>query len=75
MIFYDHLEPKTKGRTIGTYDAIWGVMAGTAAALSGFVGELYGFRIVIMVAGIIIILGGVPILSLRNDKSLKSSTG
>ena len=60
---------------MGTYDAIWGIMAGLAAALSGFVGELYGFRIVILAAGIIIILGGLPVLSLRNDKLLKRSTG
>ena len=74
MIFYSHLEPKTKGRTMGTYDAIWGVTAGAIAALSGFLGEAYGFRNVILIAGIIILLGGIPVLSLRRDSLLKSST-
>lgn len=71
MIFYTHLESDTKGRTIGTYDAIYGVAMGVIAALSGFVGEQYGFRVVILIAGIIIALGGIPVLSLRNNKSIK----
>ena len=71
MIFYTHLEPKTKGRTIGTYDAIFGVAIGAMAALSGFIGEQYGFRNVILIAGIIIMLGAIPILSLRNNKWIK----
>lgn len=71
VIFYSHLEPKTKGRTIGTYDTIFGISAGAIAALSGFVGEMYGFRNVILIAGIIIVLGGIPVLSLRDDPLVK----
>ena len=67
MIFYSHLESKTKGRTMGTYDAIYGVSAGAIAALSGFMGDLYGFRNVILVAGIVVILGGFPVLSLKDE--------
>ncbi len=68
LIFYTHLESKTKGKTIGTYDAIFGISMGAMAALSGFVGEIYGFRNVILIAGIIMVLGGIPVLSLRKDK-------
>lgn len=71
MIFYTHLESNTKGRAIGTYDAIYGVSMGIIAALSGFVGEQYGFRVVILIAGIIVALGGIPVLSLRNHKSIR----
>ncbi|MFC1653388.1 MFS transporter [Patescibacteria group bacterium] len=71
MIFYTHLETKKKGRTIGTYDAIYGVAMGAIAALSGFVGEIYGFRNVILIAGVIVILGAIPVLSLRNDEFVK----
>jgi len=71
MIFYTHLESKHKGRTLGTYDAIYGVSMGAMAALSGFVGEIYGFRIVILVAGLIIVLGGIPVLSLKKDQFVK----
>lgn len=68
IIFYSHLEAKTKGRTIGTYDAIYGVTAGAIAALAGFVGEIHGFRIVILIAGLIVFVSSFPILSLRKDK-------
>ena len=71
MVFYTHLESKTKGRTMGTYDAIFGVTMGALAALAGLAGEVYGFRSVIFVAGIIVLLGGVPILSLRKDKTIR----
>ncbi len=70
LLFYTHIEKKMKGRTMGMYDAIYGVSMGAIAALSGFVGEMYGFRIVILVAGIIMFLGGFPVLSLRSDKSV-----
>jgi MFS family permease len=70
IIFYSHLETKTKGRTIGTYDAVYSVAMGAIYALGGFVGDIYGFRIVVLLAGILIILGGIPVLSLREDKTL-----
>lgn len=70
LLFYTHLEQKIKGRTMGTYDAIYGVSMGAIAALSGFVGEMYGFRVVILIAGVIMFLGGFPVLTLRNDRSL-----
>ncbi len=70
LIFYSHLEPNTKGRTIGTYDAIYGIAIGALAALSGFVGEIYGFRVVVLLAGIIVLMGGFPVLSLRSDKTV-----
>ena len=70
IIFYSHLESKTKGRTIGTYDAIYGVAAGAMAALAGFVGDAYGFRNVILIAGLIILVSSFPILSLRREKYL-----
>jgi len=70
LIFYSHLEKNTRGRTIGTYDAIFGIAIGALSALSGFVGEIYGFRMVVLVAGIIVFLGGFPVLSLRSDKTI-----
>lgn len=70
IIFYSHIESKTRGKTIGTYDASFSVAIGAIYALAGFVGDIYGFRIVIMIAGILIILGGFPVLSLRDDKTL-----
>lgn len=70
LLFYTHLESGSKGRVIGTYDAVYGVVIGIMGALAGFVGEIYGFRIVILVAGIIIFIGGFPTLSLRTDKTV-----
>jgi MFS family permease len=70
LLFYSHLESKIKGRTIGTYDAIYGVAMGALAALAGFVGEIHGFRNVILIAGVIILVSSFPILSLRKDKSV-----
>ena len=70
IIFYSHLEPKTRGRTMGIYDAIYGVSAGFIAALAGFMGDIYGFRNVILIAGVIVLVSSFPILSLRKDKSL-----
>ena len=70
LLFYSHLEPNAKGRTIGTYDASFGIAMGTMAALSGFMGEAYGFRTVILIAGLIVLISGFPILSLRSEKSL-----
>jgi MFS family permease len=70
ILFYSHLESKNKGQATGTYDAIYGVTMGAMAALSGFIGEIYGFRVVIFIAGLITFTGGFPILSLRNEKTL-----
>jgi len=70
VVFFSHLETKAKGRTIGTYDAAFSIAIGAIYALAGFVGELYGFRLVVMLGGISIMLGGIPVLSLRKDKTL-----
>lgn len=70
ILFYTHIEKHARGRTIGTYDAIFGVTLGAMSALSGFVGELYGFRIVILVAGMLVLLSGFPVLTLRDEKSM-----
>jgi len=70
LIFYSHLESDKRGRAIGTYDAIYGVAMGAIAALAGFVGDVYGFRVVVLVAGLIIMTGSLPVLSLRTDKAL-----
>lgn len=70
MLFYSHLEPSTKGRTIGTNDAIFGVVMASMAALAGFIGDAHGFRVVVFVAGLIVIAGAFPILSLRRDESV-----
>ncbi|MFC1722309.1 MFS transporter [Patescibacteria group bacterium] len=70
IIFYSHLEEKTKGRTIGTYDAAFSISLGAIYALAGFIGDAYGFRNVIILGGVLIILGGFPVLSLRKDKTL-----
>lgn len=70
LLFYSHLEKDRKGRTIGTYDALYGIAMGTMAALSGFIGDIYGFRNVILIAGFIALLSGIPVLSIKNDKNL-----
>ena len=70
LLFYTHLETNIKGRTMGTHDAIFGVAMAAMAALSGFVGDIYGFRIVILVAGLIVLAGSFPVLSLRDDESI-----
>jgi len=70
LLFFTHLESGIKGRVIGTYDAIYGIAIGVIAALAGFIGEIYGFRIVIFIAGLVIIAGSLPVLSLRSDKTL-----
>lgn len=70
LLFHSHIEKKTQGQAIGTYDAAYGVTSAVMAALAGFIGEAYGFRVVIFVAGLIVFTGGIPILSLRNDKSI-----
>jgi len=70
LLFYTHLEKNKQGRVIGTYDAIYGVSAAAMAALAGFIGEAYGFRVVIFVAGLIVFASGLPILSLKKDKSV-----
>ena len=70
IIFYSHLESKTKGRTLGTYDAVYSVAIGAVYALAGFVGDIYGFRNVVILGGILIVLGGFPVLSLRKDTNL-----
>lgn len=73
ILFYSHLEPELKGRTISTYDAIYGITVGAMAAIAGFVGELYGFRTVIFAAGLLIFASSIPALSLRSDDILKDS--
>lgn len=70
IMFYSHIETKTKGRTIGTYDAAYNIAIGAIYALAGFAGDAYGFRSVVIVGGILIMLGGIPVLSLRKDKTL-----
>jgi len=70
ILFFSHMEPSKKGRIIGTYDAIYGVAMGAMAALSGFVGEIYGFRVVILVAGLVIFVSGFPVLSLRTEEKI-----
>ena len=72
LLFYSHLESNTKGRTIGTYDALYGVAIAAIVALAGFVGDIYGFRVVVLIAGFIIMAGSYPVLSLRSDKALKT---
>ena len=69
-MFFSHIEADKKGQVIGVNDAIYGVVMGAMAALSGFVGEIYGFRAVIMIAGILMFVGGFPVLSLRKEKSI-----
>ncbi|MBT4124336.1 MAG: MFS transporter [Candidatus Pacebacteria bacterium] len=70
ILFFSHIEADKKGQVIGVNDAIYGVVMGAMAALSGFVGEIYGFRAVIMIAGILMFVGGFPVLSLRKEKSI-----
>lgn len=70
ILFFSHMERNKKGRIIGVNDAIYGVAMGAMAALSGFVGEAYGFRVVIMIAGVLMFIGGFPVLSLRKEKSI-----
>lgn len=70
LLFYSHLESKAKGRAMGTYDAIYSIAIGAIVALAGFIGEIHGFRIVILVAGLIIMVSSFPVLSLRSDKTL-----
>jgi len=70
IMFYSHIETKTKGRTIGTYDAAYSVAIGLIYALAGLIGDAYGFRSVVILGGILIMLGGIPVLSLRKDKTL-----
>lgn len=70
LLFYSHLEKNMKGRAMGTYDAIYGISIGVMGALAGFIGEAYGFRIVILVAGLFIFVGAFPTLSLRTDKAV-----
>ncbi len=70
LLFYSHLESEAKGRVIGTYDALYGIAIGAIVALAGFIGEIHGFRIVILVAGLMIMVSSFPVLSLRSDKTL-----
>jgi len=70
MLFYSHLDSTAKGKTIGTNDAIYGIAMAVMAALAGFIGDMYGFRIVVLVAGLLVLLGAFPVLSLRGDKSV-----
>jgi|APSaa5957512535_1039671.scaffolds.fasta_scaffold01533_17 MFS family permease len=70
ILFYSHMEESKRGRIIGANDAIYGVAMGAMAALSGFVGEIYGFRVVILVAGLLMLVGGFPVLSLRSEKKI-----
>ena len=70
ILFYSHLEKRTQGRAIGTYDAVYSIVIGSLYALAGFMGDAYGFRTVVILGGMLIIAGGFPVLTLRKDKKL-----
>ncbi len=67
VLFYDNITKKYSGETIGMYNTIMQIVYGLAAALSGILGETFGFEWIVLFAGILTILSGFTPLFIRSD--------
>lgn len=69
VLFYNNIEKKEYGQTVGIYQTAVAVAYSLAAALGGIVGDRFGFDIVILLGGIVMFIGGfVPLTMNRYFK-------
>lgn len=73
ILFYGQLKKGDYGATVGIYQTFMSITQGIAVALSGFVGDTYGFEWVLRSGGIVIFLGGFMPLMIKHIVSSKSS--
>ena len=71
IVFYNNIDKDEYGETVGIYQTIFSIGEGAALALGGFMGERFGFDVVVFWGGVVMILGGFLPLMLREYFTLK----
>ena len=66
VLFYNSMTKNQRGEIVGVYQTIMQIVYALSAALAGFVGDIYGFEWIILVAGIITILSGLAPLTIKS---------
>ncbi|MFT7506870.1 MAG: MFS family permease [Acidimicrobiales bacterium] len=71
VLFYGNLPKGSEGEVIGVYTTVMQIIYGLVTILAGFVGEKFGFEWILMSAGILTIVGGLIMFSIKpTTKSL-----
>lgn len=65
VLFYGNLPKGKEGEMIGVYTTVMQIIYGLATIVAGFVGEIFGFEWIFMFAGIVTIVGGLIMFSIK----------
>lgn len=67
ILFNKFLDKSHPGSVFGMYETLMAMSTGLLGALGGFVGEQYGFQIVVLAGGLLVFSGGLIPLLIRRD--------
>ncbi len=65
VLFYGSIQETERGETVGVYQTVMSITIALILGIGGFVGETYGFNVVLILGGFMAILGGILPLFLR----------
>ena len=65
ILFYGSIDEHERGQTVGIYQTIMSITTALILALGGFIGEKYGYNIVLIIGGLMSFTGGILPLFLR----------
>lgn len=68
-LFNKWVDKKKTGTTFGIYQTFYALGTGMMAAIAGFVGAEFGFRVVLVLAGIVAYIGATVPLFIRREVS------
>lgn len=65
VLFYNNIDKKEYGQTVGIYQTATAISYALAGALGGVIGEFFGFDTVLLFGGLVMFCGGLIPLMLR----------
>lgn len=65
ILFYGSIHESERGQTIGVYQTVMSITIALILGIGGFIGERYGFNVVLILGGMMSVVGGVLPLFLR----------
>ncbi|MCH7598100.1 MFS transporter [Patescibacteria group bacterium] len=71
VLFYNNIDQKEYGQTVGIYQTAVAIAYGLAAALGGIMGDRFGFDVVIFVGGLVMFVGGIVPLMVKRHILIK----
>ena len=66
ILFYSNIKKNKYGETLGIYQTLMSLTMGMAVAMGGLIGDAFGYQIVMLTGGIMLLAGGLLPLMIRD---------